>query len=472
MEPLTDLTIARAAEAIRRREVAPLELTEAYLHRIERMNPAVNAYVLVTARRALDDARRATDEVVAGRYRGPLHGIPIGLKDLYDTAGIATAGGSKILAGRVPDEDSTAARKLREAGSVLLGKLNTHEFAWGATTNNPHTGATHNPWDLARVPGGSSGGSGAAIAAHMAAGTLGSDTGGSIRIPAAMCGCAGLKPTYGRVSKAGVLPMSFLYDHAGPITRTVEDAAILLEAIQGYDASDPNSARVAPVAYGPSLREGVEGTRLGVPREYFYAALDPEVREAVELALQALTGLGAEIVEVDLPLDRELMNLAFRVVIAEGQEYHREWIASRPGDYGADLQAVLSTPIESAGAVAASLAAGDHVRALFQEALEGVHALVTPTCPIPAPVIGQETVSLAGAEVPTTLALAGLTMPMNIARLPVLAIPCGFTASGLPISLSITGKAFDEATVLRIGHAYEQATDWHLRSPEEAGVAA
>lgn len=232
------LTLAQAATLLRRRQVSPLELTRAYLQRIEELNPRINAYITVTAERSLADAQRATDEIAAGHYRGPLHGVPIALKDLFNTAGIRTTGGAKIFADRVPTEDGSVAKKLRENGSVLLGKLNTHELAAGVTTDNPHFGPTRNPWNLDYIPGGSSGGSGAAIAAGLAAATLGTDTGGSIRIPAALCGVVGLKPTYGRVSKAGVIPLSWLFDHVGPVTHTVEDAALVLQAVAGYDPAD------------------------------------------------------------------------------------------------------------------------------------------------------------------------------------------------------------------------------------------
>ncbi|MGH7823468.1 MAG: amidase, partial [Candidatus Binatia bacterium] len=298
---LTAMPLTEAAEAIRSREISPIELTEAYLGRIEKVNPEVNAYVTVTAERARTDARQATEEIARGNYRGALHGIPLALKDLFDTAGIRTTAGSKFFADHVPAVDSTAARRLREAGSVLLGKLATHEFAYGVTTNNPHFGPTRNPWDLSRIPGGSSGGSGAAIAAGLAATTLGTDTGGSIRIPSSLCGAVGLKPTYGRVSKAGVFPLSYIFDHPGPIARRVADAAVVLEAIAGYDPADAASARVPVDAYVRELGKGVRGLRVGVPRRHFYDRLDGEVAAAVEAALGVFSRLGAEVRDVDLP---------------------------------------------------------------------------------------------------------------------------------------------------------------------------
>lgn len=460
---LTNLTIAEAARSIEGKQVSPVELTDAYLARIERVNPALNAYVTVTADRAREDARRAADEVARGEYRGPLHGIPIALKDLYATAGIRTTAGSKILADWVPEEDSTAARRLREAGSVLLGKTNTHEFAWGTTTNNPHYGATHNPWDLDRIPGGSSGGSGAAITGRIAAGTLGTDTGGSIRIPAALCGCVGLKPTFGRVSKAGVIPMSWQYDHPGPITQTVEDAAIMLGAIAGYDPADFATVPVPVPDYREGMRDGVKGLRIGVPRELFFGLLEDDMRASVETALDVLRGLGAEVRDVDPGVSREEVSFAFMVCNAESQQYHAKAFAAQPEDFGADLQAILSAPLPDAVALSRAYRISYQVKERFRRVLDEVDVLVTPTTMRSASIIGEESVMVRDTELSTGGAFAGLTLPFNIAGLPALALPCGFDAAGLPLSLQIAGRPFDEATVLRAGYAYEQATEWHTR---------
>ena len=462
---LTDLTIAELASSIEGKRVSPAELTEAYLGRIEAVNPALNAYITVTADRARDDARRAEDEIARGEYRGPLHGIPIGLKDLYATEGIRTTAGSKILADWVPEKDSTAARRLREAGSVLLGKLNTHEFAWGTTTNNPHYGATHNPWDLDRIPGGSSGGSGAAVVGRIAAGTLGTDTGGSIRIPAALCGCVGLKPTFGRVSKAGVIPMSWQYDHPGPITRTVEDAAIMLGAIAGYDPDDFATVPVPVPDYRAGMRDGVKGLRVGVPRSLFFALLDDEMRAAVEAALDVLRGLGAEVRDVEPGVTREEASYAFLVCDAESQQYHAEAFAARREDFGADLQAILSAPMPDAKGLSRAYRVSYEIKERFRRVLEDVDVLVTPTTMRSASIIGEERVMVGDIELATGGAFAGLTLPFNLAGLPALALPCGFDSLGLPLSLQIAGRPFDEATVLRAGYAYEQATEWHKRRP-------
>jgi len=462
---LTDLGIAAAAAEIRSGRLSPVDLADSYLERIARLNPAINAYVTVTGERARADARRAADEIAKSGPRGPLHGVPIALKDLCDTAGIRTTAGGKFFADRVPDADCTVARRLREAGSVLLGKLNTHEFAYGVTTDNPHFGATRNPWDPSRIPGGSSGGSGAAIAASLAAGTIGTDTGGSIRIPAALCGAVGLKPTYGRVSKAGIFPLSFLFDHAGPITRTVEDAAILLAAIAGYDAADPTSERVPTDRYADSLARDVKGLRIGVPRRYFYERLDPEVEAALESALAVLGSLGARVQDVDLPTADAAVRALFGLVLAEAKHIHAERWSARPHDFGADVAQILSHATPSGADLVAALDATYALTRAMRETLETVDVLATPTTPIPAVEIGRQSVRIGGIDESPILAMIRFTAPFNATRLPALSIPCGFTRGGLPIGLQLAGRPFDESTVLAVGHAYEQATDWHRRRP-------
>jgi aspartyl-tRNA(Asn)/glutamyl-tRNA(Gln) amidotransferase subunit A len=465
---LANLSVARAGEALRARELSPLELTDAYLARIAQLNPRVNAYVTVTAERAREDARRAGEELAAGRDRGPLHGIPIAHKDLVETAGIRTTGGSKIHGQHVPEADCTVARKLREAGSVLLGKLNTHEYAYGVTTDNPHYGPTRNPWDLARIPAGSSGGSGAAIAAGLATATTGTDTGGSIRMPASLCGVVGLKPSYGRVSKQGVLPLSYAFDHAGPIARTVEDAALVLNAIAGYDPADPTSARVPVDDATARLRAGARGLRVGVPRAWFFERLDGEVAEAVERALAELARQGAEVRDVELPGVAEAVGGLFGFVLAEAQEIHAASLRERPQDFGADVRALLESRAPGTAELMRGLRARDALTAAMRRALESVDVLVTPTTPIAAPRIGEELVRVGDADEPVLLAMIRCTAPFNATHLPALSLPCGFTRAGLPVGLQIAGRPFDEATVLRAGHAYEQATEWHLRAPATA----
>lgn len=465
MSDPTALSVADLSRAIRSGEVTPTAVTEAYLDRIQRLNPLINAYTTITADRALADAKRAQDELASGKDRGPLHGVPIALKDLYETANIRTTAGSKIFEDFVPDTDCPVAEKLSEAGSVLLGKTNTHEFAWGSTTTNEWWGATRNPWDTERIPGGSSGGSGAAIAAMMAAATMGTDTGGSIRMPAAHCGCVGLKPTYGRVSKRGVFPMSHLYDHAGPITQTVEDAAIVLGAVAGYDSRDPNSARVPVDDYRSSLGDGVKGMRFGLLRGMFEQDVHPEILSTVNEAGASLRSLGAEVEETDIGVTRELSNRGFRAVFAETHSIHGDNWAKRPQDFGTDMQRIMQVPLPDARGVSDALIAAAELRVLCQSALDRYDALLAPTLMVLSPLIGGSTIIVNGKEVTDTGLLATLTMPFNLARLPVLSLPCGFSQSGLPISLSIVGRPFDEAGVLRIGHAYERSCDWYTRRP-------
>lgn len=460
-----DMSIAQAASLIRARELSPLDLTEIYLRRIERREPTINAYITVTAERALADATRATDEIAAGTDRGPLHGIPIALKDLIATAGIRTTAGSKILADWVPDADSTVARKLREAGSVLLGKLNTHEYAYGGTTNNPHYGATRNPWDITCIPGGSSGGSGAAIAAGLAAGTMGTDTAGSIRIPASFCGVVGLKPTFGRVSRAGIVPLSWSFDQAGPITRTVEDAALMLAAIAGYDPDDWSTVPMPVPDYTTDLGAGIHNLRVGVPRSYFFDLLDPEVRAATEAALDILRDLGAQVRDVDLLLVDGAVAMTGHWRGIEAQLIHADSLRTRPQDFGADVLARLTRPIPDAHTLATSLQTCRRFAEQARRLMEEVDVLVTPATPIVAPTIGQTAVTMDGQEMSPDGAMVRCVLPFNASHLPALTVPCGFTAAGLPIGLQFVSRPFDEAMVLRVGHAYEQATDWHLRRP-------
>jgi aspartyl-tRNA(Asn)/glutamyl-tRNA(Gln) amidotransferase subunit A len=460
---LNGLTIGRAAEALRTRQLSPLELTDAYLARIAELNPRVNAYITVTVERARADARRATEELVAGKARGPLHGIPVALKDLYETAGIRTTAGAKIHADHVPAEDCTVARRLRDAGTILLGKLNTHEYAYGVTTTNPHFGATRNPWNLEHIPAGSSGGSGAAIAAGLATATTGTDTGGSIRMPASVCGVVGLKPTYGRVSTAGVLPLSYLFDHAGPITRTVEDAALMLNVMAGYDPQDPSSVRTAVDDYTAGLAAGIRGLRIGVPRQYFFTQLDDEVAAAVERALDDLRALGVEVRDVDIAGVESGVGATFGLVLAEAQHIHADALRTRPDDFGADVRAILASPTPDPETLMTALRARDMLSASMRSALEAVDLLVTPTTPIVAARIGEETVRYGGVEESILFAMIRCTAPFNATGLPALSLPCGFTRAGLPIGLQIVGRPFDESTVLRAGHEYEQATNWHHR---------
>lgn len=479
---LTTLTIAEAAAQIERRGLSPVDLTRAYLERIERLNPLLNAYVTVTADQALAEARAAEDEIGRGGYRGPLHGVPIALKDLYATRGVRTAAGSKILGEWVPDVDSTVTVRLRQAGAVLLGKTNTHEFAYGATTVNPHFGPSRNPWNIDHITGGSSGGSGAAVAADIAAMAMGTDTGGSIRCPAALCGTVGLKPTHGRVSTAGIVPLSWSLDHPGPLTHTVEDAAIVLDAIAGFDPLDTMTAPVPVQDYRAAVNGGIQGLRLGVPRQGFFDAMDSEVAAIIEAALEAFRGLGASVEDIEAPALWNGRAAVGDIIMAEARYYHADWLRVRPGDYGADVLARLNrrTDLTAAELVAAFRLRDAAIRET-SASLERYAALVTPTVRVPAPPLADGRIEVPGqAEIPGTPSPSGPdetgsiaasrvlltnTGPFNLTGMPALSLPCGFTSDGLPIGLQIAGPRWDEAMVIRIGAAYERATPWHARRP-------
>ena len=468
--PGTDLhllSVAEASQEIAARRLSPVELTEAYLARIHAVDSKINAYITVTAEHAREQARQAESEIAAGRRRGPLHGIPIALKDLYDTAGIPTTGGSKILAENVPGEDCVVAAKLSDAGAGLLGKLNMHEFAFGITNVNPHYGPARNPWNAACVTGGSSGGSGAATAAGLCAASLGSDTGGSIRIPACFCGIVGLKPTYGRVSKRGVLPLSTSLDHAGPMTRTVADAAIMLQAIAGYDALDPCSADAAVPNYLDSLNAGARGMRVGVLRGDYRLPMDDELERAVEGAFTALRGLGATVIDpVELPFIQDALPANFTIISSEAAAYHLDNLDERPGDYGEDVFARLSggrTNTATDYIIARETQA--RLREQLLAAMANMDALALPMLPLAAPPIGQSDVTVGGKPMDLRAAVTWYTQPFNLTGFPAISVPCGFTDQGMPIGFQLVGKPFAEGALLRLAHTYEQSADWHKRTP-------
>ena len=454
----TELTLAAAGAAVAAGELSPVELTTAYLERIERLNPVLTAYVEVTADRALADAAALADQAAAGELRGPLHGVPIALKDLVDTAGIPTRAGTAGYQDRIPTADATIARRLREAGTVLLGKTATHELAYGVTTSNPKAhGTTRNPWDVQRIPGGSSGGSAAAVVAGLASAATGTDTGGSIRIPAALCGCVGFKPTYGLVSRAGIAPLSWLLDHAGPITRTVTDAALVLDAISGYDPADeatlPGAGGVRDVA--DQLRGDVAGWRVGVPRTTAWAALEPGVAAAAEAALGRLEELGMHVVEVELPSLDEIAGPVFAVVSAECRAAHAGIWPDHREEFGPDLQQLLALPAPDGDATVATLRAVARYAQTLRRLLTEVDLLASPTVPVVAPPVAAESVRLGGADVPVIAALIANTFPYNLARLPAVSVPCG-AADGLPVGLQLAGAPLADARVLRAAYAYEQ----------------
>lgn len=448
------MNLREAAQALRQREVSSVELTRGALDRIERLNPTLNAFLTVTAESALDRAGQADRELAAGRDLGPLHGIPVAVKDLFATRGVRTTSGSKIFENYVPEADSAVVEKLHAAGAVLVGKLHMHELAFGITCNNPHFGPIRNPWDPARIPGGSSGGSGAAVAAGMVYAGMGSDTGGSIRVPATFCGTVGLKPTYGRVSRFGAIPLAFSLDHMGPLTRDVRDAAVVLNAIAGYDARDPASSRHPVVDYVPEEGCSIRGVRIGFPQGYFFERLDPEVELSVRGALARAASLGAEVNPVSLP-DMEALNAVGQVIIrAEAAAIFEQHLDHRD-QFGADVLALLDQ--------GRLLPATDYVNAQrlrrkmteFSAVWSQVDCLMTPTAPIAAPRIGENTVRIAGEEDDVRRAATRFVRGMNVLGLPALSMPCGLTLAGLPIGLQIIGPAFEESLVLRVAAALE-----------------
>ncbi|HKV46092.1 MAG TPA: amidase [bacterium] len=467
MSELAYASVAELAPQIRTGALSPVTLVESLLARIERCR-VLNAFITVTAEVALAQAREAEREIAGGRYRGPLHGIPISLKDLIDTRGTRTTCGSRILAEHVPTRDATVTRRLREAGAVLLGKNALHEFAFGVTTNNPHYGPTRNPWGTDRIPGGSSGGSGAAVAAGLGPVSLGTDTGGSIRIPASVCGVVGLKPTYGRVSRHGVLPLSWTLDHIGPITRTVEDAALVLQAIAGPDPADPTTLGHSVPDFHAGLGGPIRGGRLGVIADEYHEEMTDEVRSRFRTALEVLTSLGLRLEDVRFPRPNDARAAATAVILAEAASVHEGWIRERPQDYGPETLDLLR---QGVFVTATQYLRAQKVRALLlgevDQWLAPYAAVVLPSVPTTAPAIGQRTLTIGGREVEVRGLLTRFSRLINLVGLPAISVPCGFGADGLPVGLQIVGRPMDEATILAIAHAYERATPWHERRPPE-----
>ncbi len=455
---LLEFDVAALADKLRAREISPVELTEAYLTRIEEVDSKLRAYITVTPEVARKAAKKAEAEIASGKWRGPFHGVPIGLKDLVYTKGIVTTGGSKILKEFRPAYDATVWKRLQRAGAVLLGKLNLHEFAYGVTSTNPHHGAVRNPYDLERIPGGSSGGSAAAIVARTAAATIGTDTGGSIRIPAALCGCVGMKPTWSRVSRYGVIPLAYTLDHVGPITRTVRDAALMLNLIAGHDRNDSTSSRERVVDYTAALDKPITGMRLGVIRE-LNDGLSDDARRSFDAALATLRSLGATVEEVSIP-SIPLAAIANGIItFAEAFEYHEEWMRARPQDYGDDVRHVLEYGmLTSASNYVRAQRSRARTLAEAKAALADRDALLAPAAAIVAPKIDSASMlETSGERVDLVATLLRFTQSFDATGQPALAIPTGFAAGGLPLAMQIVGRLFDEATVMQIGAAYERA---------------
>ena len=449
------MTLLEAARALRERRISSVELTRDALDRIARLNPALNAFLSVTGPDALKRAHSLDADLKAGVDRGPLHGVPIAHKDCFATRGVRTTGGSRILRNRTPDHDAAIVAALAEAGAVTLGKTNLHELCYGITSTNPHFGAVHNPWDLDRIPGGSSGGSAAAVAAGLAFAASGTDTGGSIRVPASFCGVAGLKPAYGAVSRRGCLPLGITLDHVGPIARTVRDAAACFVAMGG-------AARIPD-------QPDIGGLRVGVPENYFFWRLAPEVRAAVRRAVQTLAGLGAQVREMRVEGMEELNTLGRLILSAEAASIWKRQLESRPADFGADVRAALERGcrIEAVDYLEAQRrrrAISKKLAALWNE----IDCLVTPVTPTTAPKIGESAIRINGAEEEVRAGTTRLVRPFNVLGWPALALPCGFSDTGLPIGAQLVAAPRAEDTLLRIGAALEDALALTSRRPPMA----
>lgn len=455
-------TIQQLGRQLRDRSISPVELTRDSLARIEKLNPQLNGFITVLSHSALEDARRAEQEILRGDYRGPLHGIPIGLKDIFDTHGTRTTAGSALFKDRVPTEDAEAVCRLRAAGAILLGKQNLHEFAYGGSSMISFFGEVHNPWDLSRIAGGSSGGSAASVAAGLGLAAVGTDTAGSVRLPASYCGVVGLKPTYGRVSARGVIPLSWSFDHVGPIANSVSDAGLMLQVLAGYDSGDPASIDTPVPDFTARLDHLPPTLRIGVPRAFFFDDLHPEVEAAIEKAIQVSRDLHAEIhdVKLEVSTDRTLSS-------AESFAYHETFVAQSAELYQpATLVRIQSAANTSAAAVLRARRELEISRHAIRKIFEDVDILLTPTVPVPPPAISDLKAHPENLR-PAELLMLRNTRPFNVWGIPTISLPCGFTTDGLPIGLQLATAPWREDLVLQVAQCYERATDWRKRMPSE-----
>ena len=464
---LTYKSIGELAPGIASGELSPRDLVQASLDRISQLDSSLNAFLDVWEEESLSSAIIAEKEIASGRYLGPLHGIPVGIKDLIDVQGTPTTGGSKVLSRNIAGSDATVTAKLKAAGAILIGKLNLVEFAFGTTGVNPTTGDVKNPWNTTRITAGSSSGSAAAVASGMIPAALGTDTGGSVRMPAAFCGIAGLKPTYGRVSRAGVLDLSWSMDHVGPMTRTSQDCALMMNVLAGHDSRDPASSSNPVNDFTSEIGKGLDGLKIGIPSHYFFDEfVDSEVLVSVCSAVNLLEANGAEVLELSMPWVGKGRPINFGLLLPEAVSIHEKMIAEHADLYTPAVRARVQSGF--------NVAAIDYVRAQrarqwfnhqMAESMSNVDILITPTVPIQAPTIGECTPSPgnpgAGSELPM------FTGVFDVTGQPSHSIPCGFTAAGMPIGMMITGHPFDESTVLRAGHAFEQLTSWHQMPPTD-----
>lgn len=467
MNDIANLGLAEAARLVRARKVSPVELVEASLARIRAHDGVLRSFITVFEEQALQVARAAEMLSAAGHELGPLHGVPLALKDNVALRGSRTTAGSKLLADWLPEADATVATRLRQAGALFIGKTNMHEFAWGGTSANPHYGAVRNPWDTDRFPAGSSGGSAVAVAARLCFGAIGTDTGGSIRLPSAINGIVGLRPTYGRVSNHGVIPLAWSMDTVGPMARSVEDCALMFGAIAGFDPKDAASAPRAADDYLQDLEGGCRHLRIGIVPGYFFEHLQAPVHDAVQAAIAAFVERGAQVVEVDIGHIHGNISAQLTIESAEPSTYHQRSLRERPGDYGDDVRTLLEA---GEMLLATHYLQAQRYRALlraeFLEAFRRVDVFVCPSLPFAATRIGETSVEIEPGRPEDMLsAIMQFTGVASLTGLPSLNVPCGFDPDGLPIGMQLIGRPFAEAALLRAGHAFQQATDFHRRAP-------
>lgn len=458
--------MSHLAPLLQKKEISPVELFNEAMDRIRRLQPSLNSFITITEEEGRRAAINAETEIRKGHYRGPLHGIPISIKDLFATRAVRTTAGSKVLAKWVPDYNATAVGRLDQAGMVMVGKAHMHEFAYGVTNDNPHYGPARNPWDRTRVSGGSSGGSGASVASSQCTVSLGSDSGGSIRIPAAVCGVVGLKPTYARVSRYGAIPLAWSLDHVGPLTKSVEDAAIMLAAIAGPDPKDPSASSRAVPDYRKEMMGEVRGMRLGIPRQYFFEHVDPGIQQVVSAAIRQLESLGARSVEVDTPGLENCPAMEAHITLVEATSYHEPYLKSQANNYSPGVRTDLEAGRYLLGTdYVKSQRARTLLQRNFNEAFRHADVIVSPTLPAFPPAVGDTWVQSGDLKESIIDAFLRFNIPHDLTGFPAISVPCGFSSTGLPIGFQIAGKAFDEVTVLKVANAYEQSTNWHLSRP-------
>ena len=467
MSALHEMTLAEAAAALRSRRVSAVELVQAQLARARAVQPAINAFIRIDEESAMAHARALDSEAARGHFRGPLHGVPMAHKDMFYRTGLVTTCGSAIRRDVRADTTATALERLDAAGAIDFGTLNMAEFAYGPTGHNVHVGAARNPWNTAHITGGSSSGSGAAVAARATFGALGSDTGGSVRLPASLCGVTGLKVSYGRVSRAGAMPLSYSMDTIGPLARTALDCALMLQVLAGADPRDPTTPAQSVPDYAARLQQPLSGLRVGVPNQFFYDDLDPVVARCIDEARKVLASLGCRIIPVDLPDMRAAEVAATHVIAAEAATLHGNWLRNRPQDYSPQVRARLmrGLAVPASRYIDALRLRGELLQRFLSEVFNQVDVLHIPSLAIPTPTLAETDVG-GDAKMDRILALlTRLQRPLNFLGLPSIALPCGETASGMPVGMQLAGRPFAEDVILHLAHAFQQVTPWHARQP-------